>query len=195
MRWFVLSLILPLSFAHASRKTLSSDNEILAKSAVFKDLSDFRILRLDEPSRQLVNSLESDEFGDLKPFAHLHDYLPIGEILADGVVGYTRKTYRSPRFIWKQGYDVVRYEIETENSGTITLFAFRDSGPTPVGERDSRPVQLVLVEKNDSRVAVVTKYIDGETQPLVEASEDMQADLQNLDSVLENATPMTLIAP
>ena len=174
---FCLTSICRMSFA----AQFSSDKEILTKSAVFTSLTQFQALKLSPEAQRLIVQLARDEFGSLKPFAQLPDYLPLGEILADGVLGFSRETFRSARFIWPQGYDLVRYRIETEDSGVITLLAFRSSGSPAVGEQDNRPIQVTLLAGS-------------QVQSIEEPSEGALG-IQEIDEVLQVATPMTLFAP
>lgn len=121
----------------------------LAKERLREHLQAAKAKVISRKLESLRESLEQDEFGELNPFANLSTLDPITAVLARGVKGYTRSTFRSPEYTGDNGYDLVHYEVQHPDGKTSVIMAYLEKPLTASGGGNRIPFVMVMTTEGD----------------------------------------------
>lgn len=139
----------------------------------------------------LLQSLEADEFQKANPFQPLVNETPIQEILAQGVLGFERKIYRSPQFIWGSGYDIVKYRIRQSDETYSYIFAYKkktDAGQVTIQGTDFRPTFIMFLKSISQEKVEISLYRDNLLDH--KAVMELQSAMAEISELLQSSTPL-----
>lgn len=122
------------------------------KVGLAKDSTSAERDSLAQNGRDWLSQLQEDEFQSGHPFQLLKDRNLLDEIVSRGVIGFARDTYRSGDFGQGLGYDIVKYEVETQDGKTHFVLAYREKtapAQTGVGLPDLRPTSMAVLMADD----------------------------------------------
>lgn len=144
-------------------------------------LKDLSKLKTNAVTSQWIDSIQSDEIFETRPFEGLATYEPLAQILKKGIVSYDRRTLRSPNYHAEQGYDVVVYDIHHPLSGVSRVMAYSD------GE-EKRVKMVILTGRPGDAVGDLVLF---EGQSLNSQRQIGWSEAQNLfDQELANASTL-----
>lgn len=149
----------------------------------------------DSQKSTLTERLLQDEFGDLAPFQDVAHSESLKEVLDKGVKRFDRQAYRSSQFVWSEGYDVVRYEIDHEDGTKSYVLAYRDSGsheaPKVGTDKDLRDIRVLVYATENAEKMSLTRFTNG--QMIVKTSGlSLDTIKTEMSQMLQNSTSLSI---
>ena len=121
--------------------------------------------RASGEANELIEALRAEEFFGSNPFERLTTAGPFADIIAKGVVEFSREISQSPEYMWAPGnHDIVRYTVKHPDGTQSHVLAYKQKdGPYQlmIGGADLRPTFNLFFVSKGADIVYAAMYKNG----------------------------------